>query len=145
MARADLERRMEQLKARLMRNVKVQEGDQPAEKIDILMDEVERTSAELTQLVQRINRTNTATMLDGTATIADAIAVRDGMRKRFAIYNELAASAGQRNDYYSRSEVRFVRTIDVSAVQATADELARQARELDARIQAMNWQVELIE
>jgi predicted RND superfamily exporter protein len=144
MARADLERRLEQLKGRLLRNAKVQEGDEPAEKIDVLLDEVERASTELTQYVQRINRTNGATVLEGAMTIADAIAVRDGMRKRFAIYNELVASAGQRNDYYSRSEVRYVRMIDVAAVQTTTDQLARQARELDARIQAMNWQVDLM-
>ncbi len=40
--RADLQRRLEQLKQRLVKNVRVQEGDQPAESPDELQTEFER-------------------------------------------------------------------------------------------------------
>jgi hypothetical protein len=145
MQRADLQRRLEQIKARLLRNVRVQEGEKPAEDVAELMAEFEREVTALTALVQRINRTNSATVFDGALTLADAIAVRDGLRKRFAVYNELAATAVFRQDRYTRSEVRFVMAIDVAAVQAQADQFAREARELDTRIQATNWKVELVE
>jgi len=40
--------------------------------------------------------------------------------------------------------VKYVRTIDVVEIQKRADELAKDYRELDARIQEFNWQTELI-
>jgi len=40
--------------------------------------------------------------------------------------------------------VKYVRTIDVVDIQKRADELAKDYRELDARIQEFNWQTELI-
>ena len=40
--------------------------------------------------------------------------------------------------------MKYVRTIDVADIQKRADELAKDYRELDARIQEFNWQTELI-
>ena len=40
--------------------------------------------------------------------------------------------------------MKYVRTIDVVDIQKRADELAKDYRELDARIQEFNWQTELI-
>jgi hypothetical protein len=37
-----------------------------------------------------------------------------------------------------------VSTINVAETQKRADELAKEYRELDARIQELNWQTELI-
>ena len=46
---------------------------------------------------------------------------------------------------YSRSEIRMVRQISVSEIQAQIDELAKQQRELDTLLQAHNWTTPLIE
>ena len=46
---------------------------------------------------------------------------------------------------YSRSEIRMVRQVSVSEVQAQIDELAKQRRELDTLLQAHNWTTPLIE
>ena len=43
--RADLQRRLEQLKQRLVKNARVQEGDQPAELPDQLQTEFEHCAA----------------------------------------------------------------------------------------------------
>jgi hypothetical protein len=45
----------------------------------------------------------------------------------------------------SKSEVRFKSTLPIAAVQKAADDLARDHRELDARIQETNWRTDLIE
>jgi len=58
MLRADIQKRIDQLKQRLLRNVKVQEGDRPAENPEALLSELERLLSELRQLIQRINKTN---------------------------------------------------------------------------------------
>ncbi len=143
--RADYQRRLEQLKQRLLRNAKVQEGEQPAENPAPLLDEVERISGELTHFIQRINMTNASTPLGDGLTIAGAIAIRDVLRIRHAIYRDLAQAATVTQDRYTKSEVKFKSTILVSDIQKRADELAKEHRELDAKIQAANWQTDLLE
>ncbi len=59
--RADAQKRMEQLKQRLLRNAKVLEGDMPGENPEYLLREYETTASALTDLIQRINRTNSRT------------------------------------------------------------------------------------
>ncbi len=143
--RADYQRRLEELKQRLLRNAKVQEGERPAEDPSLLLAEVERISGELTQLIQRINATNSATLLDDGTSIADAIAVRDILRLKQSVYRELAQAATIARDRFTRSEVKFESTVVVADIQKRADDLAKEHRELDARIQAANWQVDLHE
>lgn len=143
--RADSQKRLEQLKQRIMRNAKVQDGEQPAENPLPMLEEVEQIAGALTQLIQRINATNAATVIDTGMTIADAIALRDTLRLRQTIYRELAQAATVTQDRYTKSEVKFKSTVVVSDVQRRADELAKEHRELDAIIQASNWQVDLHE
>lgn len=145
MQRADLQRRAEQLKVRLVRSARVQEGEPPAEDLNELMVELERVSAQLVTLVQRINRTNMVTAFGENGTIADAIAQRDGLRLRQGVYNALAEASVARQDRYMRSEMRYVAAVNVAEVQKLADALARQYRGLDGRIQAANWLTEMVE
>ena len=52
--------------------------------------------------------------------------------------------AGQRRQRYGRAEIRTLATVDVAAGRQ-ADDLARERRELDARIQETNWATDLLE
>ncbi len=138
--RADYQKRIAQLQNRIVHNTRVQEGDEPAEDPNLLLAEMERIAAGLVDLIQRINRTNSATLLDAEAlTIADAIAERDNLRLRHGIYTAAANAAVIRQDRYSKSEVRFQSTVDVAEMQQTADDLAQAYRQLDTRIQEANW------
>ena len=144
--RADAQRRVEQLKQRIVNNVKVQEGDDPAEDPNVLLAEMERITAQLVDLVQRINCTNSATVLGpGDMTIADAIAERDNLRLRQGVYKSAAEAGVIRQDRYSKSEVRFQSTVDVADMQQQADGLAQAIRELDTRIQGANWKIDLLD
>ncbi|MDY7022337.1 MAG: DIP1984 family protein [Cyanobacteriota bacterium] len=142
--RSDCQKRIAQLQQRLTRSAKVQEGEQPPENPQELMTELDAVSAELTDLIQRINRTNSITELEGH-TLSDALAERDVLQQKWSNYNSLIQSASIRHDRYSRSEVRFFSTINIAEVQIKVDNLAREYRELDSQIQAMNWQTELVE
>jgi hypothetical protein len=142
--RADLQRRLEQLKQRLVKNARVQEGDQPAEVPDELQTEFERCAGELISLIQRINRTNASSRL-GIGTLADALAERDVLKIRQAAYRELAAAASTTQVRTTRSEVKFVSTVSVAVIQRKADVLAKDLRELDTRIQEADWQTNLSE
>jgi hypothetical protein len=71
-----LQKRLEQLKQRLVKNARIQEGDKPEEDPVELQAELEKSAQELTRLIQRINRTNAGSNLgDGTM----AVRSRSGM------------------------------------------------------------------
>ena len=142
--RADCQKRFAQLKSRLLANAKVQEGDQAAEDPKALAAEIEGVADQLADLVKRINKTNSATLFAGNGTISDALVDRDVLALRRAVYTDLAQAAAFTQDRYTRSEVKYVRTIDVVEIQKRADDFAKNYRELDARIQEFNWLTELV-
>jgi hypothetical protein len=141
--RADLQKRIEQLRERLKRNAQVQEGDRPAEKPETLITELEELTAQLQTLIRSINHTNCAARLGDGMLIVDALARRDALNLLRSAYTDLVEAATVKGSRYSKSEVRFLPTVDVAATQKRIDGLAREHRELDARIQEANWRVDL--
>ena len=123
----------------------VQEGDEPPENPQELLEELERVSKELADLIKRINRTNSMTVFHGGTTLADALAERDVILLRREAYNQIAQNAAVRQDRYSKSEVKYRSTVNVQEIQRRVDELSKAARELDSRIQELNWKVDLAE
>ena len=142
--RADCQKRFEQLKARLLRSAKVQEGEDPAENPAELLVELEHVSNQLVDLIKRINKTNSNTLFANDQTISDVLAERDVLVLERSAYGDLASTAALRQDRFTRSEVKYISTINVAETQKRADELAKNYRELDARIQEVNWQTELV-
>jgi hypothetical protein len=142
--RADCQKRFAQLKSRLLTNAKIQEGDKPAEKPQELIRELEGVASELVDLIKRINKTNSATVVANSKTLSDVLAERDVLALRRTAYSDLALSAAIAHGRLTRSEIKYVSTINVAETQKRADELAKEYRELDARIQELNWQTELI-
>lgn len=84
-ARSDCQNRIEEMKKRLIRSARAQEGDQPAEGTTELLAETDRIFARLLELVSAINRTNSKSALDNERTIPDAITERDLVGKRRGI------------------------------------------------------------
>ena len=142
--RADAQKQIEQLRQRLMRSARVQEGEQPPEDPQVLITELETTSNQLVRLIQRINRTNSVTRFQA-GILSDALAERDSLRLKRNAYDSLINAAAIRQDRYMRSELRLVSTVNVAELQRQIDQLSRQYRELDAQIQALNWATDLIE
>ena len=142
--RSDCQNRIEEVRKRLVRSARVQEGEQPAEDTGELLAETDRLFARLLELISAINRTNARTAFDDKQTISDAIAERDVVGKRRDFLAGVAEAASTRQDRYSKSEVRFVATVSVGKLQAEVDQLAKRYRELDTRLQELNWRSELI-
>jgi hypothetical protein len=143
-ARSDCQNRIEEMKKRLIRSARVQEGDQPAEDTTQLLAETGRIFVRLLELVSVINRTNSKTAFDNERTISDAIAERGLVGKRRDFLAGIAEAASTRQDRYSKSEVRFVATVSVGKLQTEVDQIAKMYRELDTRLQELNWKTELI-
>ncbi|KAI3629251.1 hypothetical protein CBS9595_000323 [Malassezia furfur] len=142
--RAEAQRRYEQVKERLLRNVRVQEGDEPAEDPSELLAEGNAILDQLDLLIRRINRTNTHTMFNDQYTLTDAIAFRDMLLKRRKLYSDLAAKGTSSQDRYSRNEIKYVTVVNVKDLQKKVDQLSRDYRDLDTKIQKLNWEVELL-
>lgn len=142
--RSDCQNRIEDLKKRMLRSARVQEGEQPAEDSAELMNEAERLFGRLHELISAINRTNAQTAFDNQQTISDAIARRDVTGKKRDFLTGIADAASTRQDRYSKSEVKFVATISIAQVQKQIDQLSKEFRELDTKLQELNWQTELV-
>ncbi len=142
--RSDCQNRMEEIRKRLVRSARVQEGEQAAEDTTELLAQSDRIFARLLELVSAINCTNSKTAFDDQRTISDAIAERDVVGKRRDFLTGIAEAASTRQDRYSKSEVRFIATVSVGKLQTEADQLAKKYRELDTRLQELNWKTELI-
>ncbi len=143
--RADTQKRITEIRQRAVRNAKVQEGSRPSEDPQALLTQLREMYTQLTSLIQRINRTNTVTPFDEAMSMADALAVRDTMGGRQAMLRELAQASTPTQDRFTRTEIRFESVMDAGALQQEADQLARQRRELDTRVQELNWLTDLVE
>ena len=140
--RADLQKRIAQLRERLSNNVKVQEGDQPAENPDDLFKELEGSLKQLKGLIVSINRTNQETVWEGK-TLTEMIAEKDVLSMHLGALRATLEAANVRSDRFSRNEIKFVRTIDVNALQKKVDDLSKELRELDSKLQQANWMTEM--
>lgn len=165
--RGDTQKRIAQLRSRIIASARYQEGDTPAEEASALLTEAELAAGELELLVRSINATNSSVTLDiapaktgaggrrrqssgaaaqSVSTMTDALAHRDSLRLRHAIISEAAdAAQDQGMMRQMRSELRQVSALPVPELRGQADDLARELRELDSRIQQANWANDLIE
>ena len=141
--RSDLQRRISELEGRLANNARVQEGEKPAEKPQELMKELDECIAALEELVRRINRTNGA-VSDNGETITDLLARRECQGQRINILRGFLRSASATTSRMGRSEIKILSTVPVAELQKKLDADAKALRELDTRIQALNWTNELL-
>ncbi len=147
-ARADLQRRIEQLRARITANARYQEGEEPAEDAAALLTEADADLTRLRDLIRRINATNARLDMGADGTMTDALATRDVLRLRHSLLADAAAAAsGSANPGFRqmRSELRQLAALPVAPLRERADATAQELRELDNRIQQANWTNDLEE
>ena len=141
--RADLDKRIEQIKARLRENAWVQEGDQPSEDPEVLVQELSALNDQLETLIVRINLTNAATASEGV-TITALLARRDCLTRYIGSLRDFVSEANSTPKRAARGEIRILPTVNVAEYRKKVDALSRDLRELDLRIQQLNWTTELM-
>lgn len=132
------------LQERLTENVLVQEGDQPNEQPQTLLDELYDALSQLEERIKQINATNNVARVASGSSVAQAIVRRDMLRMKREALERTAESASMRHHRYGRNEVKFVPIVNVADLRQQVDALSKQWRELDAEIQAANWSTDLI-
>ena len=141
--RADLQKRVAQLKERIKES-KVQEGDEPCDNVEELYKELDEALVQLEDLIYRINITNVQIVQDGDS-LTRLIAKRDVLSMRVKALKEVVNYVAANDTRFGRNELKYVRTIDIKALRKEADTYAKQYRELDLKIQSLNWTVDLVD
>jgi len=145
--RADALKRYQEIRVRAQTSARYQEGEEPAEDAAALVREADAVLDELEDLIRRINLTNAGSEMPGGGTITDAIAHRDVLKMRHALYTGAADWASGRGGGAAprqlRSELRQLTNLNVAQLRDRADVLARDYRVLDTAIQQRNWEVDL--
>jgi hypothetical protein len=147
--RADATRRVSQLRARIVASARYQEGEEPPEDAAALLGETATALDDLEILIRRINRTNAVAQIGADGTVTDALARRDVLRLRHAVVTAAADAAVGRSQgefvRQLRSELKMLAALPVAELRAEADQIARELRELDVRIQRSNWEIDLLD
>ena len=140
--RVDLQNRIDQLKSRLKHSAKVQEGDQPSENVNELYKELDECLSQFEEIVYRINRTNMQTVHEGE-TLTQMIARKDVLKLRLTVMRDLLKHVVE-NDRYGRHEIKYVCTVDVGELRKVTDNYSKQLRNIDMKLQRLNWSIDLI-
>lgn len=142
--RADLNKKISELKSRLNNCILVQEGEEPAEEPAELLKELDEAAARLEALMAAINLTNSRTKVEGR-TLTQLIARKDALSVQLAAYRDLVYTAGQNTSRARGTEIRVKALLKAADLQKKADQLAKEIRRLDNLLQENNWKTKLIE
>ena len=138
----DLQNRIDQLKSRLKYSAKVQEGEQPSENVNELYKELDECLLQFEVIVYRINRTNMQTVYEGE-TLIQMIARKDTLKLRLTVMRDLLKHVVE-NDRYGRQEIKYIHMVDAGKLRKVTDNYPKQLRNLDMKLQSLNWSVDLI-
>ena len=142
--RAELQKKTEQLEQRLKSVVKIQEGDTPEESPADLLAELYQATAQLEKLLYRINLTNLYTVMDGEP-ITAMIARKDVLTLEINVLRNVLKAATEPESRYSRSEIKYVKTINTAKLRKKIDTLSAELRKTDLKIQETNWTADLMD
>ena len=142
--RADIQKRICSIATRLDRNAKVQAGEKPYEDPIILIDEMDNLYEKLEVLISKINHTNNVTKC-GDITLTDLLAKRDCLKGKIGKYRSFISEASTLpTSRLTKNEVKIYSSVNIPEMQKKIDMLSKEFRELDEKIQEINWTTELI-
>ena len=142
--RADLNRKIDELRRRLGNAVLVQEGEEPVEDPAELLKELDLAVARLEELMAAINLTNCKTKVNGM-TLTALIAKKDALMLKLSAYRDLVYAAGQNTNRARGTEIKVKALLKATDLQKAADQTAKEVRKLDNLLQETNWKTKLAE
>lgn len=140
--RADLTKKIEHLVNRIRPVLIVSDDKQPQEDPTKLLAQLRKANQDLQAIIVRINRTNNVTNIGDGLTLMEGLAKRDSLKLLSEKLRNIRQGAQINN---SSSYGRQTATVDIKALQIEIDQTGRSFREIDSKIQEMNWLTELKE
>jgi predicted RND superfamily exporter protein len=142
--RKDLQVKLRQLNEQMLSNVKVQEGDEPNALPEEIIAKYEKANDALKKLITKINLVNAkTTVAKYNDSLTTVIEIREALKREYSFVNNAISRAEERENLYSRSEIKHQVTIDLKKYYKQRDDLAKQIREYDIAIQETNWMTEV--
>ncbi len=142
--RADLNKKIADLRSRIEQVILVQEGEKPAEDPAKLITELEACINRLEHLMVAINRTNSQTVVDGQS-LTEIIAKRDAIQMKIGAYRDFAHEAITNTRRARNSEIKVIPVLKATDLQKKLDAYSKELRETDNLLQEKNWIFDLIE
>ncbi|SHF44689.1 hypothetical protein SAMN05444483_101142 [Salegentibacter echinorum] len=139
--RTDLMKKIEHLQNRIRPVLIVSDDKVPQEDPDKLLAQLRKAVKDLEAVIIRINKTNNNTQVEGEGTLMEALAKRDSLKMLSEKLRNIRYAAQVNNS----GETNLKTTIDIQKLQAEMDQTGRAFRELDSKIQEINWLTELKE
>ncbi|MBL1230787.1 DIP1984 family protein [Enterococcus sp. BWB1-3] len=141
--RSEYQQKLEGIQQRILKNLKVQEGDEPGEYPETLLKEYSKINEELSFLVTQINACNQQKILDDGRTISEALIAREEMVRKRKLLVLIQSTATDSNFRRTRAEIKIKTTVNISRLQREIDHLSKEFRKLDTLIRKTNWSVDL--
>lgn len=71
------------------------------------------------------------------------LARKDTLKLRLTVMRDLLKHVVE-NDRYGRHEIKYVCTVDVGELRKVTDNYSKQLRNIDMKLQRLNWSIDLI-
>ncbi|MDU7885728.1 MAG: DIP1984 family protein, partial [Clostridium perfringens] len=101
--------------------------------------------SELEGLILKINKTNSNYITSNNESISDLIVKRDMLGKKISILKEIAEEATVKVNRYSQTEIKIFSAMKVDQLQREINKYSKEYRELDTKLQGLNWTIDLME
>lgn len=138
--RADLNKKVVQLTARITPQMTVRTGKTTQEDPVKLLAQLRNAISELEAVIVKINKTNVFTYLSDGRTLMEALARRDALKTQAEKLRVIRQAATVSSHSYD-----IKASIKISSLQSEIDQTGRAFRELDTEIQGLNWTTDLKE
>ena len=142
--RSDLNTKIAELRRRLENSLLVQDGEEPPEDPKQLLQELDGSVERLEKLMAAINLTNCKTTVNGM-TLTELIAKKDALKVKVSNYKTFVYTVGSGADRARGTEIKIKAVIKASEMQKAVDQMAKEIRLLDNRLQQTNWETDLQE
>ncbi|WP_051209927.1 DIP1984 family protein [Gelidibacter mesophilus] len=137
--RADLMKKIEHLQNRIRPLLIVSDDKRPQEDPDKLLAQLRKSIQDLEAIIIRINKTNNETTVEDEGSLMEALAKRDALKMLSEKLRHIRYAAQVENS----GATDLKTTIDIKKLQTEMDQTGRSFREIDSKIQELNWLTEL--
>jgi len=141
--RSALRCKLSDLKSRAISVSKIQDGDEPLEKIEDLLHEYSKINDEMQDLVKRIYRANQTTKLADGTFLWDALVQKDHLDSISSTWKAIIDHCTAPVPRYIKTELKQIVCAPVAQLRIKADSLSQERRNLDIEIQKVNWTIDV--